>query len=144
MLFRPTGSQGPQGPYGLARSARCFCARRCCRDRWSTTQTGDTMSGVARDVAAGAAKRRRDRRYRSFWRHELMAVRMATLTACHHSAQKKPAATRAATQTTVTYFVLDQRGSDSKISGRSHDVSVNRRAKVSPILECLMRRLRLH
>ena len=31
-----------------------------------------------------------------------MAVRMATLTACHHSAQKKPAATHAATQTTVT------------------------------------------
>ena len=61
------------------------------------------MSGVARDVAAGAAKRRRDRRYRSFWRHELMAVRMATLTACHRSAQKKPAATHAATQTAVTY-----------------------------------------
>ena len=37
-----------------------------------------------------------------FWRHEVMAVRMATLTACHHSAQKKPAATHAATQTTVT------------------------------------------
>ena len=32
-----------------------------------------------------------------------MAVRMATLTACHHSAQKKPAATHTATQTTVTY-----------------------------------------
>ena len=73
-----------------------------------------------------------------------MAVRMATLTACHYSAQKKPAATHAATQTTVTYFVFDQRGSDSKISGRSYDVSVNRRAKVSPILDCLMRRLRLH
>ena len=63
------------------------------------TLTGDTMLSVARDVAAGAAKRRRERRYRSFWRHELMAVKMATLTACHHSAQKKPAATHAATQT---------------------------------------------
>ena len=27
-------------------------------DRWSMTLTGDTMSSVARDVAAGAAKRR--------------------------------------------------------------------------------------
>ena len=56
------------------------------------------MSGVARDVAAGAAKRRRSRRYRSIWRHELMAVKMATVTACHHSAQRL-AATHAATQT---------------------------------------------
>ena len=61
------------------------------------------MSSVARDVAAGAAKRRRERRYRSFWRHELIAVKMATLTACHHSAQKKLAATHAATQTDVTH-----------------------------------------
>ena len=45
------------------------------------TLTGDTMSSVARDAAAGAARRRRDRRYRSFWRHELMAVKMATSTA---------------------------------------------------------------
>ena len=66
------------------------------------TLTGDTMSSVARDVAA-AATRRRDRRYRSLRRHELMAVKMATLTACHHSAQKKPAATHAATQTDVTH-----------------------------------------
>ena len=67
------------------------------------TVTGDAMSSVARDAAAGAARRRRERRYRSFWRHELMAVKMATLTACHHSAQKKLAATHAATQTDVTH-----------------------------------------
>ena len=67
------------------------------------TLTGDTMSGVARDVAAGAAKKRRDRRYRSFWLHELMAVKMATLTACHHSAQKKLAAIHAAMQTDMTF-----------------------------------------
>ena len=82
--------------------AQVSCACFCC-DRWSTTLTGDTMSGVARDVVVGAAKRRRERRYRSFWWDEVMAVRMATLTACHHSAQKKLAATHAATQTTVTY-----------------------------------------
>ena len=34
---------------------RIFCWCRC-----SETLTGDTMSGVARDAAAGAAKRRRD------------------------------------------------------------------------------------
>ena len=72
------------------------------------TLTGDTMSSVARDAAAGAARRRRERRHRSFWRHELMAVKMATLTACHHSAQKKPAATHAATQTDATGLVNPQ------------------------------------
>ena len=85
---------------------RCFCSsalRTSYCDRWSMTLTGDTMSSGARDVTAGAARRRRERRYRSFWRHELLAVKMATLTACHHSAQKKPAATHAATQTDVTY-----------------------------------------
>ena len=62
---------------GVFAQARCT---RCCCDRWSTTLTDDTVSGVARDVAAGAAKRKRDRRHRTFWRHELRAVRMATLT----------------------------------------------------------------
>ena len=61
------------------------------------------MLSVARVAAAGAARRRRERRYRSFWRHELMAVKMATLTACHHSAQKKPAVTHAATQADLTH-----------------------------------------
>ena len=83
-----------QGVFPQTRCALFFC------DRWSMTLTGDTMSSVARDAAAGAARRRRERRYRSFW---LMAVKMATLTACHHSAQKKPAATHAATQTDVTH-----------------------------------------
>ena len=67
------------------------------------TLTGDTMSSVARVAAAGIARRRRERRYRSFWRHELMAVKMATLTACHHSAQKKLAVTHAATQSDLTH-----------------------------------------
>ena len=42
------------------RFRRLFC------DRWSTFLMGDTMSSVARDAAAGAARRRRERRYRSF------------------------------------------------------------------------------
>ena len=70
------------------------------------TLTGDTMSSVARDAAAGAARRRRERRYRSFWRHELMAVKLATLTACHHSAQNKPAVTHAASQTGLSHGEL--------------------------------------
>ena len=43
--------------------ARCFCSsalRTLFCDRWSMTLTGDTMSSVARDVAAGAVKRRRE------------------------------------------------------------------------------------
>ena len=41
---------------------------------------------VARDPAGvSASRRRRDRRLRSFWRHECMAVRMALATAAHHS-----------------------------------------------------------
>ena len=64
-------------------------------DHWSKSLTDDTMSSVARDAAAGAARRR----YRCFLRHELLAVNMATLTSCHYSAQKQPAATHAATRT---------------------------------------------
>ena len=85
-----------------AQGARVFAQARCacfCCGRPSKTPTGDTMSGVARDAAADAAKRRPDRQYRSFWRHELMAIRMAKATACHHSAQKRSAATHAATHT---------------------------------------------
>ena len=59
------------------------------------------MSGVARDVAAGAAKRRRDRRYRSF-----LAVRMATLTACHHSAQKNAVQRHQCTQPVAEYVYV--------------------------------------
>ena len=46
----------------------------------------DDMMNVARDPAGvSASRRRRDRRLRSFWRHECMAVRMAVVTATHHS-----------------------------------------------------------
>ena len=44
------------------------------------------MMNVERDPACvSASRRRRDRRLRSFWRHECMAVRMALATAAHHS-----------------------------------------------------------
>ena len=56
---------------------RCHFGSRCCSsalrtlfcDRWSTTLTGDTMSGVARDVAE--TKERPS--IPQLWRHELMA-----------------------------------------------------------------------
>ena len=37
---------------------------------------------------ASAARRRRERRLRSWWRHECQSVRMALTTAAHHSAEK--------------------------------------------------------
>ena len=44
---------------------------------------------VARDPACvSASRRRRDRRLRSFWRHECMAVRMALAAAVHHSSSR--------------------------------------------------------
>ena len=43
----------------------------------------DSMSGV--DGASGAAKRRRERRQRSWLRHEQLSVKMALSAALHHS-----------------------------------------------------------
>ena len=44
---------------------------------------------VERDPACvSASRRRRDRRLRSFWRHDCMAVRMALATAVHHSSSR--------------------------------------------------------
>ena len=49
----------------------------------------DDMMNVERDPACvSASRRRRDRRLRSFWRHQCMAVRMAPATAAHHSSQR--------------------------------------------------------
>ena len=39
--------------------------------------------------ARGPAVRRSERRLRAFWRHEMMAVKMATNSANHHSAQRQ-------------------------------------------------------
>ena len=46
-----------------------------------------SMSDVAR--ARGPAVRRRERRLRAFWRHEIMAVKIGTNSANHHSAQRQ-------------------------------------------------------
>ena len=39
-------------------------------------------------AARGSAVRRRERRMRSWWRHEQASVRMTLITACHHSFQR--------------------------------------------------------
>ena len=52
----------------------------------------DTMSG-ARNIRCdgyGAARRRRDRRLRSWWRHEQQSIKAAVTTALHHSRDVGP------------------------------------------------------
>ena len=53
----------------------------------SGTHTGDTMMGVARGGGGGTscARRPRERRLRSFLRHERMAVALHLIEALHHS-----------------------------------------------------------
>ena len=41
-----------------------------------------------RDAAGSSARRRRERRLRSFWRHEKLAIQMALFEAMHHSAPR--------------------------------------------------------
>ena len=53
----------------------------CCVSE-NKTQAGD-MADV--DRSSGAAKRRRERRLRSWWRHERMSVEAALAEATHHS-----------------------------------------------------------
>ena len=43
------------------------------------------------DRATGAAKRRRERRLRSWWRHEAQSVQAAVVSALHHSRDVEPA-----------------------------------------------------
>ena len=45
---------------------------------------------AARDDVASAAKRRRERRLRSWWRHERMSIACALAEALHHSSGTKP------------------------------------------------------
>ena len=52
-----------------------------------------TMAGVG--IAAGAAKRRRERRLRSLLRHERMTVRMALAEVTHHTAPRGQKTARA-------------------------------------------------
>ena len=59
----------------------CFARVSCCR-----TLAGDIPMGVPR--VTGAAQRRKQRRIRSWWRHEQVSVFAAFATALHHSSQR--------------------------------------------------------
>ena len=68
----------------------------------------DTTSG-ARDIRCdghGAARRRRDRRLRSWWRHEQQSIKAAVTTALHHSRDVGPRCASVATQTT-DFFAMN-------------------------------------
>ena len=55
-----------------------------------------TVGAMCADRASdgsGAARRRRERRLRTHWRHEQLTMRMLLASLEHHSAQKMPAAT---------------------------------------------------
>ena len=52
----------------------------------STPQRSVLMA--ERDAAGSSARRRRERRLRSFWRHEKLAIQMALSEAIHHSAPR--------------------------------------------------------
>ena len=73
----------------------------------SKTPAG-TMSG-ARDMRSegcGAARRRRDRRLRSWWRHEQQSIMAAVTTAWHRSRDGGPRCASVATQTT-DFFAMN-------------------------------------
>ena len=61
----------------------------------SRTPKGRLMAALdGADGGASCARRRRERRLRAFWKHELFAVRCAVATATHHSANKASARRR--------------------------------------------------
>ena len=71
--------------------------------------------------ATAAARRRRERRLRGALRHQNVAIAIGLATASHHSAQKRPAATHAATQimpyavpTLVVEYITPAPGAHSK------------------------------
>ena len=72
--------QPPQPPQSCLHSR----VNRLCQPVQCQTLAVNIMMDV--DRATGAAKRRRDRRLRSWWRHEAQSVAAALTTACHHSA----------------------------------------------------------
>ena len=53
------------------------------------------MSTAGVDIAAGAARRRRERRLRSWLKHERMTVAMALAEASHHTAPRGQRTARA-------------------------------------------------
>ena len=72
----------PRTPPGVSSSSADLYVLTFCE----TLAVDTAMSHVERALGAGgAALRRRERRLRSFWRHEQMAVQMVLATVTHHS-----------------------------------------------------------
>ena len=66
-------------------------------DRFSLALAVGAMCADRASNGSGAARRRRERRLRTHWRREQLTKRMLLASLAHHSAQKMPAATQAAT-----------------------------------------------
>ena len=64
---------------------------RCCRLQDSLPRQGSTASGAEQIADSPFAKRRRERRLRSWWRHEAQGVQAAVVSALHHSRDVGPA-----------------------------------------------------
>ena len=62
------------------------------------------MSTAGVDIAAGAARRRRERRLRSWLKHERMTVAMALAEMKHHTAPRGPKMARAGEEESETKF----------------------------------------
>ena len=92
-----------------------------------------SMSDVAR--ARGPAARRRERRLRAFWRHEIMSVKMATNSANHHSAQRQTVLyVDTGTQTcTWTYMDSETESPDDSLSGNESPAPIFTYAAPSPV-----------
>ena len=73
----------------ISKVGRCFWPKCCAVSRLFAISLADDMMNVERDPACvSASRRRRDRRLRSFWCLECMAVKMALATAAHHSSHR--------------------------------------------------------
>ena len=83
-----TSSAGWRGRRELA--PRCSATRIRCNRDGSSTEIANPMRATPDVARAGptSARRRRERRFRSFFRHEQMAVKIAVVSAQHHSAQR--------------------------------------------------------
>ena len=72
------------------------------------------------DGGAGSARRRRERRLRSFLRHERMAVAMALAESTHHSAQRQKTARAGEGESEMKYTAEDRRTTTPQEPGTQH------------------------
>ena len=87
----PPQQQQPPPPQPPQPQQSCLHSRvnRLCQPVQCQTLAVNIMMDV--DRATGAGKRRRERRLRSWWRHEAQSVQAAVVSAMHHSRDVGPA-----------------------------------------------------